>query len=60
MTAKNNYDYTSAKRQAAYTDRLKAKGLKQAKFWAHPDDIPKIRDYAEELVLKREAEAEKP
>tara|TARA_R110000737_G_scaffold250088_1_gene259901 strand:+ start:139 stop:318 length:180 start_codon:yes stop_codon:yes gene_type:complete len=50
----NNYDYTSAQRQVAYVDRLKAKGLKQAKFWAHPDDIPKIREYAAELVAERD------
>ena len=56
MTIKNNYDYTSASRQAAYVDRLKAKGLKQAKFWAHPDDLPKIRDYAAKLVAERDAE----
>ena len=54
MTIKNNYDYTSAQRQVAYVDRLKAKGLKQAKFWAHPDDISKIRDYAAELVAERD------
>ena len=54
MTTKNNYDYTSAQRQALYVDRLKAKGLKQAKFWAHPDDVPKIREYAQDLASKRE------
>ena len=54
MTAKNNYDYTSAQRQVAYVDRLKAKGLKQAKFWAHPEDVPKIREYAKDLASKRE------
>ena len=54
MTAKNNYDYTSAQRQVAYVDRLKAKGLKQAKFWAHPEDVPKIREYAQDLAFKRE------
>ena len=56
MTIKNNYDYTGASRQAAYVDRLKDKGLKQAKFWAHPDDVAKIKDYAAKLVLERDAE----
>jgi len=51
---KNTYDPAMALRQAAYVDRLKAKGLKQAKFWAHPDDVPKIRDYAAKLVAERE------
>ena len=50
---KNNYDYTSASRQASYVERLKAKGLKQTQVWAHPDDVPKIRTYAAELVAKR-------
>ena len=50
---KNNYDYTSASRQASYVERLKAKGLKQTQVWAHPDDVPKIRTYAAELVSKR-------
>ena len=54
MTIKNNYDYTSAQRQAAYVERLKAKGLKQTQVWAHPEDIPKIRDYAAELVAERD------
>ena len=54
MTIKNNYDYTAASRQAAYKDRLKAKGLKQLQIWAHPDDAVKVRDYAAELVSKRE------
>ena len=53
MTAKNNYDYTGASRQAAYVDRLKAKGMKQTQVWAHPDDVPKIRTYAAELASKR-------
>jgi hypothetical protein len=53
MTIKNNYDYTGASRQAAYVERLKAKGLKQTQVWAHPDDVPKIRTYAAELVSKR-------
>ena len=43
MTAKNNYDYTGASRQAAYVERLKAKGLKQTQVWAHPDDVLKIK-----------------
>ena len=59
MTAKNNYDYTGASRQAAYVDRLKAKGMKQAKFWSHPDDVPKLRTYAAELVSEREKASEK-
>ena len=50
MTAKNNYDYTGASRQAAYVERLKAKGMKQTQVWAHPDDVLKIRDFAAELV----------
>ena len=54
MTIKNNYDYTGASRQAAYVERLKAKGLKQTQVWAHPEDIPKIRDYAAELVAERD------
>jgi hypothetical protein len=54
VTIKNNYDYTSAQRQAAYVERLKAKGLKQTQVWAHPEDIPKIRDYAAELVAERD------
>ena len=54
MTIKNNYDYTGASRQAAYVERLKAKGLKQTQVWAHPEDIPKIRDYAAELVSERD------
>jgi hypothetical protein len=53
MTIKNNYDYTGASRQASYVERLKAKGLKQTQVWAHPDDVPKIRTYAAELVSKR-------
>ena len=53
MTIKNNYDYTGAARQSAYVERLKAKGLKQTQVWAHPDDVPKIRTYAAELVSKR-------
>jgi len=59
MTAKNNYDYTGASRQASYVDRLKAKGLKQTQVWAHPDDVPKIRTYAAELVSEREKASEK-
>jgi hypothetical protein len=50
----NNYDYTSAQRQAAYKDRLKAKGLKQVQIWAHPDDAAKVREYAAELVAERD------
>lgn len=59
MTAKNNYDYTGAARQSAYVDRLKAKGMKQTQVWAHPDDVPKIRTYAAELVSEREKASEK-
>jgi hypothetical protein len=59
VTIKNNYDYTSAQRQAAYVERLKAKGLKQTQVWAHPDDVLKIRDFAAELVSEREKESEK-
>jgi hypothetical protein len=53
MTIKNNYDYTSASRQASYRSRLKDQGMKQTQVWAHPDDVPKIRDYAAQLVSKR-------
>jgi len=53
VTAKNNYDYTSASRQAAYRRRLKDQGMKATQVWAHPDDVPKIRDYAAQLVSKR-------
>jgi len=60
VTTKNNYDYTGAKRQAAYADRLKAKGLKQVRSWIYPEDTQALKDHAEELVLKREAEAKKP
>jgi len=56
-----NYDYTGAKRQAAYTDRLKAKGLKQVRCWIYKEDTQALKDHAEQLVLKREeAEAKKP
>ena len=55
MTIKSNtYDPAMALRQAAYIDRLKSKGLKQTRVWAHPDDVPKIRDYAAKLVAERE------
>jgi|TARA_R110002153_G_scaffold1563_2_gene7946 hypothetical protein len=54
VTIKNNYDYTAASRQAAYKDRLKAKGLKQVQIWAHPDDAAKVREYAAELVAERD------
>jgi len=59
MTAKNNYDYTSAARQAVYRSRLKDQGMKQTQVWAHPDDVPKIRTYAAELVSEREKASEK-
>ena len=54
VTAKNNYDYTGAARQSAYVERLKAKGLKQTRVWVYLDDVPKIVDFAAELVTKRE------
>jgi len=55
MTIKNNtYDPAMALRQAAYIDRLKSKGLKQTRVWAHPEDVPKIREYAKDLASKRE------
>ena len=59
MTVKNNYDYTGASRQAAYVERLKAKGMKQTQVWAHPDDVLKIRAFAAELVSEREKASEK-
>jgi len=59
MTAKNNYDYTGAARQSAYVERLKAKGLKQTRVWVYLDDVPKIVDFAAELVTKREKASEK-
>ena len=59
MTAKNNYDYTGASRQAAYVDRLKAKGLKQTRVWVYLDDVPKLKTYAAELVSEREKASEK-
>ena len=54
MTIKNNYDYTSLKRQGAYTDRLKAKGLKQVRVWVYLEDEQKLRDHAAELVEERD------
>jgi phospholipase/lecithinase/hemolysin len=59
VTAKNNYDYTGASRQAAYVERLKAKGMKQTQVWAHPDDVLKIRAFAAELVSERSNPIEK-
>tara|TARA_R110002073_G_scaffold199772_1_gene358894 strand:- start:119 stop:301 length:183 start_codon:yes stop_codon:yes gene_type:complete len=53
MTAKNNYDYTGASRQASYVERLKAKGLKQTRVWVYLDDEQKVKDYAAQLVSKR-------
>ena len=54
MTTKNNHDYTSLKRQGAYTDRLKAKGLKQVRVWVYIDDEQNLKDYAAELVAERD------
>jgi hypothetical protein len=51
---KKNYDYTGAKRQSAYTDRLKEKGLKQVRFWIYPEDAQTLKDHAAELVAERD------
>jgi len=54
MTAKNNYDYTSASRQASFNNRQKEKGLKLVRLWVYLDDEQKLKDHAAELVSKRE------
>lgn len=54
MTAKNNYDYTSASRQASFKSRQKENGLKLVRVWVYLDDEQKVKDYAQNLVAERE------
>lgn len=51
--SKNNYDYTSTKRQQRRTERLKESGLYNARIVCHRDDADKIREFAKKLYEKR-------
>lgn len=48
MTAK-----TPQERKAAERKRNKKAGLVIVQAWCHPEDRPKIREYAEKLANKR-------
>jgi len=44
---------TPTERKRAERERKKALGLAQYTLWSHPDDWPKIREYADKLKACR-------
>lgn len=44
---------TPAERKRAERERKRKAGLRPGEVWAHPDDWPRIREYAKKLIEDR-------
>lgn len=46
---------STAERQRAFRERQKAKGLVRSEFWTTQEDAEKLKEFAAQLELLREA-----
>lgn len=56
---KKNYDYTAKDRVERQRERMKEHDIKRKELYAHDDDWPDIKKYAQKKLNKRLKDADK-